>query len=97
MEQAILYGDAMDAQILGVLKRHPKAFHIAMIPDMRAYIRGVGGESDRMETAEQVEAEQNKWQVELELLKANLKLDQKLMRQTEIGSRILYDFGLARH
>ena len=35
LEKAILYNDAMDAQILGIIKRFPKNFHIGMIPDMR--------------------------------------------------------------
>ena len=36
LEKAILYGDEMDAQILGIIKRLPKHnFHIGMILDMR--------------------------------------------------------------
>ncbi len=34
LEKAILFGDAMDSQIKGILKRFPKHFHIGMIPDM---------------------------------------------------------------
>jgi len=35
MEKAVLYGDAMDAQIVAVLKRWPKVFHVGMIPDIK--------------------------------------------------------------
>ena len=36
MEKAVLYGDALDDQILGVLKRFPPMFNVGMLPDIRA-------------------------------------------------------------
>ena len=39
LEKAILYGDAMDAQILGNIKRFPQNFHIGMIPDMTNFAK----------------------------------------------------------
>ena len=35
LEAAILYGDAMDSQIMSVISRFPKNFLIGMITDMR--------------------------------------------------------------
>ena len=37
-EKAVLGGDAMDAQLLGVLERWPAVLHIAMIPDIKAQL-----------------------------------------------------------
>ena len=88
LEKAILFGDAMDSQILGVIKRFPKTFHIGMIPDMRTNF-AEKGEDDIAQ--EQVEAEIAKWQAELRLFKGNLAMDQKLIRQTEMGSQALQD------
>ena len=34
LEKATLYGDAMDAQILGISRHFPKHVQISMIPDM---------------------------------------------------------------
>ena len=88
LERAILYGDAMDSQILGVITRFPKSFHIGMIPDMHTNFTAVDVDA---EVQEQIEAEHAKWQAELRLFKGNLMLDQKLIRKTELGSQSLHD------
>ena len=88
LEKAILFGDAMDSQILGVIMRFPTSFHVGMIPDMRTNF--ATAEVDA-ETVEQIEAEQAKWEAELRLFKGNLMLDQKLIRATELGSQALHD------
>ena len=69
LENAILYGDAMDAQILGIIKRLPKNFHIGMIPDMRTNFAIVDVDTDAQE---HTEAEHAKWQAELRLFKGQL-------------------------
>ena len=88
LEKAVLYGDAMDNQILGIIKRFPKSFHIGMIPDMRTNFAQADLDA---EAQEQIEAEHAKWQAELRLFKGNLILDQKLIRRTEVGSEALHD------
>ena len=87
-EKSILYGDAMDAQILGIIKRFPKSFHIGMIPDMRTNFPEADVDA---EAQEQIEAEHAKWQAELRLCKGNLILDQILIKKMEFGSRALHD------
>ncbi len=88
LEKAILYGDAMDTQILGIIKRFPKSFHIGMIPDMRTNFAKMDVDS---EAQEQIDAEHAKWQAELRLFKGSLSCDQKLIRKTHIGSQALHD------
>ena len=88
LEKSILYGDAMDAQILGIIKRFPKSFHIGMIPDMRTNFAKADVDA---EAQEQIEAEHAKWQAELRLFKGNLILDQTLINKMEFGSRALHD------
>ena len=78
----------MDAQILGIIKRFPKSFHIGMIPDMRTNFAKADMDA---EAQEQVEAEHAKWQAELRLFKGNLSADQKLINRTEVGTRALHD------
>ena len=89
LEKAILYGDAMDAQILKVISRFPKSFHIGMIPDMRTNIAEV---DENTVAQEQVEAEQARWQAELRVFTSHLTADQKLIQKTQVGSRYLQDF-----
>ena len=88
LEKAILYGDAMDSQIMGVIKRFPKSFHIGMIPDMRTNFAQADVDA---EAQEQIEAEYAKWQAELRLFKGSLILDQKLIRTVGVGSHALQD------
>ena len=88
LQHAILYGDAMDSQIMSVIKRFPKYFNIGMIPDMKTnFAPNAVDEATR----EQIEAEQAKWQGELRLFKTNLSMDWKLIRRTEVGSTALHD------
>ena len=88
LQKAILFGDAMDAQILNIIKRYPKTFHIGMIPDMRTNF----GEAEVDDSVkEQIEAEHAKWSADLRLFQGSLRLDQRLIRQTEVGSRALHD------
>ena len=88
LEQAILYGDAMDAHILGIIKRFPQNFHIGMIPDMRTNCAKANVDTDAQE---HIEGEHAKWQAELRLFKGNLILDKKLIIKKEFGSRALHD------
>ena len=83
LEKAILYGDAMDAQILGIIKRFPKSFHIGMIPDMRTNFARTYVDA---EAQEQIEAEHAKWQAELRLFKGNLILGKKRSSSTRWSS-----------
>ena len=39
IEKAILYGDAMDAQIMRICTRWPKVFHVGMLPDIACELR----------------------------------------------------------
>ena len=83
-----MYGDAMDAQFLGIINRCPKSIHIGMIPDMPTIFAKADVDA---EAQEQIEAEHAKWQAELRLFKGNLILDQKLIKQMEFGARALHD------
>ena len=66
LEQAILFGDAMDSQIMSVINRFPKNFNIGMIPDMKTQF---ATNADDEVAQEQVKAEQAKWKGELDLFK----------------------------
>ena len=59
LEKAILYGDAVDAHILGIIKRFHKHFHIGMVPDMRTNVAKAYVDTDAQG---RVEAEHAKWQ-----------------------------------
>ena len=88
LEKAVLFGDAMDSQILSVIKRFPKQFHIGMIPDMKTTFT----KSDMDEAlTEQMEAEHASWASQLRLFRSNLVLDQKTIQRTELGSAALHD------
>ena len=70
LEKAILYGDAIDAQILGIIKRFPKQyFHIGMIPDMRNNFANADVDTDAQD---QIEAEHAKCQAAFRLFKRQL-------------------------
>lgn len=88
LKKAVLFGDAMDAQILSIIKRYPKHFHIGMIPDMKTSFK-----SSAVDEALQVQmdAEAESWQARLKLFKSNLTLDQHLIKRTEMGSVALND------
>ena len=88
VERAILFGDAMDSQIITIIKRFPKFFHVGMIPDMMTTF--AKNTSDQA-TQEQIEAEHAKWQGELRLFKINLLMDWKIIKRTEVGSLALHD------
>ena len=59
----------MDAQILGIIKRFPKHFHIGMIPDVRTNFAKADVDTVAQE---QIEAEHAKWHAELRLFKSQL-------------------------
>ena len=82
LEKSILHGDAMDAQVLGIIKRVPKSFHIGMTPDMRNKCAKADVDA---EAQEQIKAEHAKWQAELRLFKGNLILDQKSSRRWRLA------------
>ena len=59
----------MDAQILGIVKRFPKSFHIGMIPDMHANF----AQSDEdAEAQAQIEDAHAKWHAESRVFKWSL-------------------------
>ena len=78
----------MDAQILRIIKRVPKRFHIGMTPDLRTKFAKAYVDA---EAQDQIEAEHAQWQAELRLFKGNLILDQKFIKKMECGSRALHD------
>ena len=88
LEKAILFGDVMDTQILNIIKRYPKTFHIGMIPDMRTSFTVVEVDDT---VKEQIEAEHAKWEADLRLFKGSLMVDQRLIQKTEVGSWALHD------
>jgi hypothetical protein len=78
----------MDSQIITIIKRFPKFFHVGMIPDlMTTFAKNT---VDQV-TQEQIEAEHAKWQGELRLFKINLLMDWKIIKRTEVGSLALHD------
>ena len=86
--KAQMYGDAMGAQILGIIKRFPHKFQIGMVPDTRTNFAKADADTDAQG---HIEAEHAKWQVELRLFKGSLILDQQLINEMEFGSRALHD------
>ena len=87
LEQAVLQGDAMDAQIIEVFKNFPKKFHVAMLPDVRASMK----DEIEEQAAEADIATNELWQSKLKRFQADLNIDQALLRTTERGSRRLAD------
>ena len=61
LEQAVLQGDAMDAQIIEVFENFPKKFHVAMLPDVRASMK----DDIEEHTAEADIATNELWQAQL--------------------------------
>ena len=87
LEKAVLFGDALDSQILGMVKRFPKNFHIGMIPDLKSASNWEVQESDAA-TQEHIKAESAKWEAELRLFRSNLNLDWQMMKRCEVGSKV---------
>ena len=57
--KAILFGDAMDSQIITIIKRFPKFFHVGMIPDLMTTF---ANNTVDQATQAQIEADHAKWQ-----------------------------------
>ena len=85
VEKAILFGDALDGQILSIAKRFPTSFHIAMIPDLKQHDAELADAIDPVKK-ELLEAERAKWESEMRLFKTNLKIDWKTISSVEVGS-----------
>ena len=87
LRNAVLYGDAMDRQILDAVKRFPQVWHIAMIPDVRA---GLAPEDDDpMEVVGR--ADMAVWECKAEQFAAHLSADQAKMATVHAGSKVLAD------
>ena len=84
--QAVLFGDAIDTQILSIAKRFPQSFHVGMIPDLRVS-GAMAVEQDQM-VEEAIEAENAKWAAEIRIFKNNLHSDWKLIKTVEGGAQV---------
>ena len=89
-EKAILFGDALDEQIVSCLRRRPRIFHTGMIPD----VRGTLTHSVDDEEAALSRAELQKWEGSLSVLSINLRSDWAIILKTQAGSLALPDMLL---
>lgn len=88
MRKAVLLGDAMDTQLLGLLRRWPATFHIAMIPDFKLQVLDLPMDDEEKEL---LEAQNLAWRSKLQVFEHELKADQKLLERTKLGSAALAD------
>lgn len=84
--QAVLFGDAIDTQILSIAKRFPQSFHVGMIPELMVS-GAMAVEQDQM-VEEAIEAENAKWAAEIRIFKNNLHSDWKLIKTVEGGAQV---------
>ena len=86
-EAAVLKSTIMDQQILDAIQGFPKTFHLAMIPDLKAnFEEHLDQEQKDMELACQA-----LWEASLKKFKLQLQTDQRLIRNTQVGSKALSD------
>ena len=86
-EAAVLKSNIMDQQIMDAIRGYPKTFHLAMIPDLKAnFEESLDQEQKDMELACQAV-----WEASLKKFKLQLQTDQRLIRNTQMGSKALAD------
>ena len=88
IEKAVLYGDALDDQILGVLRRFPPSFNVGMLPDIRADFDLCPKDTVEREMAE---AANRAWESSFEVFSLRLRADWQTIKQVQHGSAQLYD------
>ena len=88
LEAAVLYGDAMDSQVIKALQRFPVKWNMSMLPDLKA-----GMPDDLVDDSETLleKTELNLWHARLEEFEAKLKIDQAKIRTMFAGSGLLND------
>ena len=88
IEKSVLYGDAMDDQILGVLRRFSPSFNVGMLPDIRAEF-----DSSPQDTAERemMEAANRAWNSSFDVFSLKLRADWNTIKKVQHGSAQLYD------
>ena len=86
-EAAVLKSNVMDQQIMDAIRGYPKTFHLAMIPDLKAnFEEHLDQEQKDMELACLAV-----WEASLKKFKLQLQTDQRLIRNTQMGSKALAD------
>jgi len=88
LELAVLYGDAMDAQIQKALVGFPVRWNMAMLPDLKS-----GMDEDMATSHESLleQAEAGAWKSKLTEFDARLKHDQAKIRSIHNGAHLLAD------
>jgi hypothetical protein len=83
VRNAILEGDALDAQLETALESFPMVFHMCLLPD----IKTIAGMEDMEEVGESLlrEAEKAEWEARLTNFLAMLAVDQLALQRTAKG------------
>ena len=87
LEDSVLNTTLMDQQILDAVRGYPMTFHLAMIPDLKAYY----AEELDEEAQQMVDSHERYWQAFIDKFKLELQHDQKKIRRTKTGSAALKD------
>jgi hypothetical protein len=89
VSKAVLESDIMDAEILGLLERRPKAFHVGLLPSCS---KGAHASDFKDTAAAQVtQALRDRALADLKVFEAELKADQVTLAETKEGSLHLQD------
>jgi hypothetical protein len=88
LEDAVLYGDAMDGQIIKALERFPLRWNMAMLPDLK---RGMPDEVLLDSETILEKTEQDLWNAKYEDFAAKLRSDQHKIHTLRLGSAALND------
>ena len=86
IEKAVLFGDALDKQILTIAQRCPHSFTVNMIPELR--VSGSMAVDEDTDVTEAIAAENAKWEAEVRILTHNLGIDWKLIKEVQGGAKV---------
>ena len=87
LEDSVLNTTIMDQQILDAVRGFPMTFHLAMIPDLKAYYQ-----QEMDEEQEKMQESNDRFsQASLDKYKLELQQDQRKVRLTNTGSAALAD------
>ena len=86
IEKAVLFGDALDKQILTISQRCPHSFTVNMIPELR--VSGSMAVDEDTDVTEAIAAENAKWEAEVRILTNNFNSDWKLIKEVQGGAKV---------
>lgn len=91
VQMAVEHGDALDSQIMSVLKGFPVWFAMTMLPDVKE-MAGAMDDDVEVTTESLLEAaEKHEWDAKLAAFQARLKCDQRLVQEIATGHTLLKD------